>query len=232
MNERPILARLEPKPGVKASKKPPVRIFLGTEPAQHRAERVFLFSLEKVRDPARAYEMHLMKDIKGIDRKGWKTGFTNYRYAIPEWAGGKGRAIYNDVDQIYLADPSKMFDMDMKGAGVAAISGAETSVMLIDCEKMLPIWNLKAVREGKGHAHFKAAMSGKKLWTPLNEAWNSRDGAVPVEKTKCLHYTTLHTQPWRPFPDQLSYNPSPLAYVWHNLEKEADAEQYALPVTL
>jgi hypothetical protein len=209
-----------------------VRIFLGTEPAQHRAERVFLFSLEKVRDPARAYEMHLMKDIKGIDRKGWKTGFTNYRYAIPEWAGGKGRAIYNDVDQIYLADPSKMFDMDMKGAGVAAISGAETSVMLIDCEKMLPIWNLKAVREGKGHAHFKAAMSGKKLWTPLNEAWNSRDGAVPVEKTKCLHYTTLHTQPWRPFPDQLSYNPSPLAYVWHNLEKEADAEQYALPVTL
>jgi hypothetical protein len=225
-NPVPILMRLDPKPGVKRSKKPPVRIFLGTEPAQHRAERVFVFSLEKVRDPARAYEVHLMKDIAGIDRKGWKTGFTNYRYAIPEWAGGHGRAIYNDVDQIYLADPAEMFDMDMKGAGVAAISEAENSVMLIDCAKMRPIWNVAAVREGKGHAHFKAAMSEAKLWTPLDEAWNSRDGAVPVEKTKCLHYTTLHTQPWEPFPDQLNYAPSPLAHVWHDLEKEADAAGY------
>jgi hypothetical protein len=231
-NAAPILVRLEPKPGVKRSKKPPVRIFLGTEPAQHRAERVFVYAIEKVRDPARAYEVYLMKDIAGIDRRGWKTGFTNYRYCIPEWAGGEGRAIYNDVDQIYLADPAEMFDMDMRGAGVAAISEAETSVMLIDCAKMRPIWNVAAVRVGNGHAHFKAAMSEGKLWTPLDEAWNSRDGAVPVEKTKCLHYTTLHTQPWHPFPDQLNYARSSLAYVWHDLEKEADAAGYREPVTV
>jgi hypothetical protein len=87
----PVLVRLEPEPGVTPSAKPPVRIFLGTEPAQARAERVFVWSIRRVRDPARSYEIHLMKDLEGFDREGWKTGFTSYRYAIPALAGQRGR---------------------------------------------------------------------------------------------------------------------------------------------
>ena len=83
-----------------ASAKPPVRIFVGTEPGQYRAERVFVWSVEQVRDPSRSYEIYLMKDLAGFDRSRWLTGFTNYRFAIPHLAGGAGRAIYNDVDQI------------------------------------------------------------------------------------------------------------------------------------
>src|SRR5262245_62694449 len=48
-NARPPGARAQPecvvlgvREGVTPSAKPPVRIFLGTEPAQYRAERVFL----------------------------------------------------------------------------------------------------------------------------------------------------------------------------------------------
>ena len=81
---------------------PPVRIFLGTEEAQYRAERIFFWSIEKFRDPARTYEIHLMNNVAGFDRKGWRTGFTKYRFAIPDFAGRQGKAIYNDVDQIYL----------------------------------------------------------------------------------------------------------------------------------
>ena len=77
--------------------------FLGTEPAQYRAERVFFWSIEQVRDPSRIYEIYLMKDLVGFDRRRWLTGFTNYRLAIPDFAGGFGRAIYNDVDQVYSA---------------------------------------------------------------------------------------------------------------------------------
>ena len=47
--------------GVAPSPKPPVRIFLGTEPAQYRAERVFFWSVEQVRDPSRIYEIYLME---------------------------------------------------------------------------------------------------------------------------------------------------------------------------
>ncbi len=49
--DTPILVRLEPRPGVAPVAKPPVRLFLGSEDAQHRAERIFLYALEQVRDP-------------------------------------------------------------------------------------------------------------------------------------------------------------------------------------
>ncbi len=219
----PEIVRLDVEKGINASKKPPVRIFLGTEPAQQRAERVFIWSIMKVRDPARQYEIYLMSDIKGIDRSGWKTGFTNYRYAIPHFADNKGKAIYNDVDQIYLSDPAELFDTELGKAGVAAISVKENSVMLIDCKKMADLWTMDDVKAGKKHDHFKGAMNEKGLFCEMAGVWNCRDGEWPIEDTKCLHYTTLHTQPWQPFPDQLRYAPSPFAYVWQELEDEADA---------
>ncbi len=228
-NPVPPVVHLNPAAGVKVSTLPPVRIFLGTEPAQHRAERVFIYALEKVRNPARAYEVHLMSDVAGIDRSTWKTGFTNYRYCIPAWAGSKGRAIYNDVDQIYLADPAEMFDMNLDGKGIAAISEKENSVMLIDCEKMASHWTIDRVRQGQGHTEFKKLVSDHNLFKTLDGRWNARDGEFPVSETKCIHYTTLHTQPWEPFPDQLRYAESPVAYVWRDLEKAADAEGYSIP---
>ena len=84
---------------------------MGTEPHQHRAERILVWSITQVRDPARRYEIYLMKDLAGFDRRGWKTSFTYYRYAIPALAGYEGRAIFNDVDQIYFTDPAELFDI-------------------------------------------------------------------------------------------------------------------------
>ncbi|TFG61325.1 MAG: hypothetical protein E4H32_07520, partial [Nitrospirales bacterium] len=92
---------LGPKHTSPVPPKTPVRIFVGTETAQARAERIFVWSIDVVRDPSRTYEIYLMKELNGFDRRRWLTGFTNYRFAIPELAGGSGRAIYNDVDQIY-----------------------------------------------------------------------------------------------------------------------------------
>ena len=229
IHARPPVIHLAPLAGVKPDGKPAVRIFLGTEPAQRRAERVFIFAVEKMRNPARAYEIHLMTDIAGLDRSAWKTGFTNYRYCIPEWAGGEGRAIYNDVDQIYLADPAEMFDMDLGGKGIAAVTAEENSVMLIDCAKMKPLWTMADIKAGKSHGHFKSIVTANKLLAPLPGPWNARDGEYPVNESKCIHYTTLHTQPWEPFPDQLRYGESPVASAWHDLEREADRTGYQQP---
>src|SRR5262249_17471338 len=82
-HSKPDIVRLAVTPGVAPSGKPPVRIFLGTEPAQHRAERVFVWSVETARDPSRVYEIHLMKDLEGFQRRWWTTGFTNYRLGVP-----------------------------------------------------------------------------------------------------------------------------------------------------
>ena len=214
------------RPGHRASARPPVRIFLGTESAQFRAQRVFVYSVERHRDPSRVYEIYLMKDLPGFARRGWRTGFTNYRFAIPELAGGVGRAVYNDVDQIYTSDPAELFDLDLQDHAVLAISRQDTSVMLLDCERMLPWWNLDAAR--RLHKRELTAVLSRQphLWGALDPRWNARDLEYRPGRGGVLHFTALHTQPWRPTPRQYSYHPHPLGDLWFTLEREADAEGF------
>jgi len=227
--DEPELVALDPEPGVAPSGKPPVRIYLGTEAAQHRAERVFVWSILQHRDPARRYEIYLMKDLKGFDRDRWKTGFTNYRYAIPFLAGETGRAIYNDVDQIYLADPAELFDLDMQDAGQMCIAERETAVMLLDCEKMAKIWRREDAERGEKHKVFRNQVQEVPgLFRKLSGVWNARDHEYAPGVSKLLHYTTLQTQPWRPFPKVLKYRENPNGDVWFDMEKAADAAGFTL----
>ena len=95
--------------------------------------------------------------------------------------------------------------------------------MLIDCEKMLPWWNRAAASApgAKGPLTKKPAeVPG--LWGELDGHWNARDLEYVEGRTRCLHYTALHQQPWNPFPEAYSYHENPLAYVWHDLERAAD----------
>ncbi len=206
----------------------PVRIFVGTETAQARAERVFVWSIDLVRDPSRTYEIYLMKELTGFDRRRWLTGFTNYRFAIPEFAGGSGRAIYNDVDQIYLADPGELFDRDMKNHGFLTIAKNDSSVMLLDCEKMDSVWNIEQVRHDRKSTLLNKALSIDNFWGELEPEWNARDEEYVPGKSKVLHFTALHTQPWNPFPQEFVYQENPVGYVWDELEKSADEATFQL----
>jgi hypothetical protein len=226
--DAPELVRLDVAEGVEPNGKPPVRIFLGTEPRQYRAQRVFVWAIMRARDPARAYEIYMMKDLKGFDRTGWKTGFTNYRYAIPTLAGGEGRAIFNDVDQIYLSDPAELFDLDMNGAGILGVTERETSVMLIDCAKMINFWKIDDAKNGRKHAYFREITHSNNLWGKLAGEWNARDEEYRAGQSKCFHFTTLQTQPWQPFPEQLRYHPHPDGEVWFALEREADEAGFTI----
>jgi mitochondrial fission protein ELM1 len=216
---------LAPRPGAPASDRPPVRIFLGSEGAQWRAERVFVWSIERVRDPGRRYEIHVMKDLAGFDPRGWTTGFTLYRFAIPEFSGS-GRAIYNDVDQVYLRDPGELFDAELGDCGYRSVHPVDTSVMLIDCDRMREHWTLaRAQRESKRRLHARArAVPG--LWSALDPAWNARDDEAIGADARVIHFTTLHTQPWRPFPERYAYQSNPVGALWHALEAEADARGF------
>ena len=205
--------------------RPPVRIFVGTESGQHRAERVFVWSIEQVRDPARAVEIFLMRDLKGFDRRRWLTGFTNYRFAIPELTGGAGRAIYNDVDQIYLRDPAQLFDLDMNGRGFLSIRQTDTSVMLIDCARMAQVWTPELVRsERRKRIEERSADQ----WGPLAPEWNARDEEHVPGRTGVLHFTTIHTQPWQPFPERFVYQHNPVGEVWLELERSANQAGYQI----
>jgi mitochondrial fission protein ELM1 len=226
LRERPERIVLDVDADVAASGKPPVRVYLGTEPGQQRAERVFIWSIEQVRDRSRRYEIYLMKDLAGFDRRMWLTGFTNYRFAIPHLAGGEGRAIYNDVDQIYLVDPAELFDTDMGEHGFLSITARDTSVMLIDCAKMKSGWSLEDTKHGGRRKAIEAR--ARHLWGPLEREWNSRDWEYREGKSKVVHYTTIHAQPWQPFPDAFVYQYNPDGEIWHDLERSADAAGFQI----
>ncbi len=214
------------RPGFTPSAKPPVRIFLGTEVAQHRAERIFVWSIEKVRDPSRVYELYLLKGLKGFDARNWLTGFTNYRFVVPHLAGGKGQAIYNDTDQIYLTDPAILFDIGLGSHGFLSVSPQDTSVMLIDCERMCQVWTLRKAQNGKRKHLEAAAMNIPDLWGPLSPKWNTRDSNYNGQRADLIHYTTIHAQPWQPSPDRYSYQHSPARDIWFNLEDSANDAGY------
>ena len=206
--DRPERIVLGVRPGTTPSDKPPVRIFLGTEPSQYRAERVFFWSIEQVRDPGRIYEIYLMKSLAGFRTRFWNTGFTNYRFAIPDFAGRDGRAIYNDVDQIYLSDPGELFDLELENHAYLAVSRTDTSVMLIDCRRASRFWTLEGARKRRKYRLIHAALSEADFHGALPGEWNARDEEHVEGRTKLLHYTTLHRQPWRPFPERFYYQPN------------------------
>jgi len=225
LREAPDRVVLAPDPDLAPSDKPPVRIFVGTEPGQYRAERVFVWSIEQRRDRSRRYEIYLMKDLAGFDRRLWLTGFTNYRFTIPHLAGGVGRAIYNDVDQQYLTDPAELFDLNMDGHGFLAISERDTSVMLIDCTKMKSVWSRADARSGRRKS---IEAKARALWGPLAPQWNARDEEYREGESKCIHYTTIHTQPWQPFPQAFVYQRNRVGHVWLDAEREADLARFRL----
>ena len=207
---------------------------MGTEPHQHRAERILIWSITQVRDPARRYEIYLMKDLAGFDRRGWKTGFTFYRYAIPALAGYEGRAIFNDVDQIYFADPAELLDMDMGEAGVMWHQRARD---ICDVDRLREDGGCLALgtgpdrSNGRPQAHLLPCTDARKRTSgrPLPCACGMRaTGSTKKVKSKLLHYTTVHSQPWRPFPKELRYRSSPEGEAWHAMERSADAAGFNL----
>ncbi len=111
-----------------AGKGPVVQIYVGASPDLYRAVRVLIWSIMQVRDPERAYEIHLMMNLKGIDRKGWKTGYEGYCAYVAGMA--KGRAIYCTPQMIFETDPAIAFDtttdaiLDLTDVRAAAQAGA------------------------------------------------------------------------------------------------------------
>ncbi|MEX2479575.1 MAG: ELM1/GtrOC1 family putative glycosyltransferase [Gammaproteobacteria bacterium] len=206
--------------GAHPSQRPPVEIFVGSERGQFRAEHNLLWSIEKHRDPTRIYRVHLLRDLQGFRRRFWLTGFTNYRFAIPALAEGEGRAIYNDADQIYLADPGELFDTPMNGRGYLSINERDSSVMLLDCRRMQAVWTLRDAQSSSRRNLERQALA-QGLWGPLDETWNARDSEHESMRSRLVHFTTLHTQPWCPFPHQYVYFDNPTDPLWADLEQES-----------
>ena len=186
----------------------PIRIFIGSTPAQDLVVKVLDWSIKK--NTQFEYEiipMHLNPiDIpmpKDTENKPG-TPFSFQRFTIPELCNFTGKAIYIDSDQLLTDDIGKLFHRPVK----APISFCHTekqgkkmqraSVLLIDCSQVkTTIKDIVKDLDDKKY-NYKQLMTKcpfvKKLGR-LHNKWNSLDRYYP-NKTSLIHYTEKETQPW------------------------------------
>jgi len=183
-----------------------VKIFIGTEEAQWLPTQVLRHSvLRRTKSPVEFTDLINLPIQLNLRMY---TGFSFYRFYIPEACNYTGRAIYLDADIIVLDDIQKLNDLDMGGKNALARRDEEavneyfTSVMLLDCEK-LKHWKIKnwSALINAGMGNYEGTMIGSPRglnandFGPLPPLWNRLDNWT--EGTLALHYTTVPTQPWK-----------------------------------
>ena len=137
----------------------------------------------------------------------WPTPFSGFRWAIAEYCGFEGRAIYTDCDMINYRDMKDLWETDMEGKPLAArkgnrFGGHEFCVTLIDCEAFepyaIPVSRHRNISEV--HQRNINRFSGNdELVKELDPRWNCLDGEeYDLSEIYQLHFTNMATQPWTP----------------------------------
>jgi len=202
-----------------------VRIFVGTEPGQSRNERVLVWSIEQNRDPARRYEIYLIRSLPEVGDRLRNTGFEDFRFAVPSLCGYKGHAIYNNVDQIYLSDPAELFDLDLTHCGFRSVSPHESSVMVMDCERMASCWTWHAVQSNRGKRLLSRA---KNMRGALDPDWSARDDEYVPGQSKLVRSTGSHSKPACLQRAWFGRRGHPSGDLWLELERGADCAGFML----
>jgi len=193
-----------------------IQLYVGTDPQQHKADRALEASVRA--NTSQPVDIHWMRqgeapwDWGGLEC-GWATPFSMFRWAVPEAAGYKGRAIYMDCDMIALGDLAELWEWPLPADSPGAFAGRmsnKADVILWQCENV-PRWP-REMFTGR-HAEVRAAGAKVLRGSQLPPEWDHVDEVRPGW-TKILHLSKLSVQPWRPYPQRYDYekpHPCPAA---------------------
>ena len=191
-----------------------IRIFIGSSSNGEDAEIECAYEYSLRQNCSRELDIVMMRQTNDVDSwwggwntPRWSTPFSGFRWAIPEYCGFKGRAIYTDCDMINYRDISELLDIDMEGKPIAArrgnrFGGHEFCVMVFDCaafeEHSMPVNRMKGIAES--HHRFIRKFSGNTdLVHDIDPKWNVLDGEnYRIDDIYQLHFTNMATQPWQP----------------------------------
>lgn len=188
----------------------PVRVFVGTDPAQMLGVKMLEYSIKK--------HASLSVTVEPIDDAGIpepadpanrsRTGFSFSRFRIPELCGYRGRGIYMDADMQVFTDILDLWARPFDGAHVLYADGPpaqgripQFSVLLLDCEQL--DWDVDEIVRGfdEGRYAYADLMQRMCIVAPEHKRaglpfeWNSLEHYEPGI-TKLIHYTDMPTQPW------------------------------------
>lgn len=163
----------------------PVRVCIGTAERYRAIEPHITHAIH--RHASQSVEIRWMRAGENGLKETGCTGFSMYRYAVPELCGYAGSAIYLDVDMLVLSDIAELWDYGRQGEWVCLADGS-TEVMVIDCSvrnSIPPIRELMRLHKSQ----VRPVLTNR---IPLE--WNCEDSAP--EGAKLIHFTDLKRQPW------------------------------------
>lgn len=164
-------------------------------------------------------EVEILPTRQNVQRVGG-THFGFVRFCIPSMFDYEGRAIYMDADQVVLADVEELFESLDGDHAVALVQRPvglfagrpvkprnETSVMVLDCEK-LKGWDPDHLFENvvpnrarlrPGQIRYKDFVRlewlDPAMLQPLDPRWNHYN--VVHEDSKLVHFSHVREQPWK-----------------------------------
>lgn len=137
---------------------------------------------------------------EGWNTKGWATPFSAFRWAIPHVCNYNGKAIYTDVDKVFMADIAELWNQPIPLNKVALVKDeVHSCVILWDCERakrVLP--NFDTLRRTEGY--YRNIRKGFNANAARFEGnWNCLDGesyaSLNDPHIKIIHFTKVETQP-------------------------------------
>lgn len=202
----------------------PLNVFIGTGLGMEAAERAIFHSI--VENTTGEYTLHWMKahgeesmwnDWRGSPRPEqigtpglWVTPFSLFRYAVPALMKFKGTAVYLDVDMIVLADLRDLLRYGKPGKWCHASNKDGDCVAVIDCSCVLgdSRWpTIQDMKTGKLSKHDMRAIASRYFDPCIPPEWNTCDRLS--SDAKLIHFTSIVTQPWRPYAANIKYQPHP-----------------------
>lgn len=196
----------------------------------HTSEPLEIIWMRQTTDP--------MSYWYGFQTQRWSTPFSGFRWAIPEYCGFAGRAIYMDVDQINFRNIRDLYDISLYGRPFAArrgsrFAGHEFCVMVIDCEAareyLIPVARQRQL-EDYHHRCIGSFSGNPHMVLDFDVRWNCLDGEnLKPEEIFHLHWTKMSTQPWKPawFTGTPEVHPrQDLVKLYEDLKKEASERGY------
>lgn len=166
---------------------------------KYASEPVEINWMKLSRDPESPWYSNPTKR-EGWNTQLWATPFSVFRWAIPYVCHWRGKAIYQDVDQILRGDIADLWKQRIPdGKAILSKSIKHSCVMLMDCERLKgKIMDFEKMRRMHGGysvirnslAPYMATFSGN---------WNCLDGetykTLDDPDIRIIHFTKVETQP-------------------------------------
>jgi hypothetical protein len=193
-----------------------IRIFVGT-PAnnedlesqavlehsirKHASEPVDITWMKLSKNPQSFWYSSRVKN-QGWLTQSWATPFSGFRWAIPEFCGFEGRAIYLDIDMIVMDDIAKLWHTEPKDGAFCVAKNPDTFCTTLwfndRARAYLPPAH-KIKTQYALYAHLRRKFNPAQVQGFTNGNWNCLDGesypTIRDPEVKIVHCTSIPHQP-------------------------------------